>query len=549
YQAIAHCKKHKEKLINLIKDRRALENLGLKSAEQIHLLYQKLSEWKRKAHFQNFAGLFEEIVRESGFLSHILSLPSASDKLDKLNSLFDEVKSLLASHKEYFLPQFIAYVKLLKDHNLLIKKGLKQKQGKVRLMTAHKAKGMEFDIVYIANAYDSHWGNRRKREKISLPGKVFSLLGKAGENDHEDERNLFYVAITRARKEVFISYAKKSATKSLPASGGEQLPSQYIAEIEASLIKELDTSKIEASFSKEKEILFAAPQNSGQPISKNEKEFLNQLFLDRGLSVTALNNYLACPWQYFFKNLVRLPQAKTKHMSYGTAIHEALHKALEKVKEGEMPGKEFLLSAFEKELEKEPLSKAEFEELLEKGRQALSIYFDSKSKSWSANTLNEFNVKHVPLKTEDGKEFFLNGKIDKIEQDPASGECNVVDYKTGKPKSANVLQGKTKNSTGDYHRQLVFYKILLDRYQVESPATLSGASSRIFNMKTGEIDFVEPSDTGKHISHKFEIRQDQAKELESQVKNIAKEILNLSFWDKNCEEKDCQYCKLSLSLK
>lgn len=558
YKAVAHAKKHNKKLLDLLKNKAALENLGLTSTDQMHSLYQKLSEWKRVSHFQNFAQLFETIVRDSGFLAHILSLPNSSDKLDKLNSLFNEVKSLLASHKEYLLPQFIDYINLLKNHDLLIKKERKQSKNKVRLMTAHKAKGMEFDIVYIANTYDGHWGNRRKRERIRLPNKVFSLISNiptppAGgfniSNAFDDERNLFYVAITRARKEVFISYAKKSSTKNLSASGGEQLPSQYITEIEPSLIKELDTRKIEEDFAKGKEILFAPSENSGQSISKNEKEFLNQLFLDRGLSVTAVNNYLACPWQYFFKNLVRLPQAKTKHMSYGTAVHEALHKTLEKVKGGQEPSKVFLLSTFEKELSNEPLSKMEFDELLEKGKEALNIYFDDSFKSWTKDALNEFNVKHIALQTEDGRDFSLNGKIDKIELNLKTGEANVVDYKTGKPKSTNVLQGKTKNSTGDYHRQLVFYKILLDRHFGEKKS--SESSSITYNLKPTlfTIDFVEPNDKGKHISHKFEITESQAKELEQQLKIIAKEILDLDFWTRSCNNKVCQYCNLSKSIK
>ncbi|MEZ4156480.1 MAG: ATP-dependent DNA helicase [Candidatus Paceibacterota bacterium] len=547
YRSIAHCKEHKKKVLHLLKDAGALQNLGLESAESMHKLFQKLENWKRKAHFQNFAQLFEEIVRESGFLPYILSLPNAAEKLDKLNALFDEVKSLVANHKEYLLSQFIDYIELLKSHDLLIKKAPKQSAGKVRLMTAHKSKGMEFDTVYIANAFDGHWGNRKKKENIKLPAKAFSLLGQTTDDAHEDERNLFYVALTRARKEVLISYAQKSASER------DQLPSQYLSEIDAELLKEVDTTKLEEAFKKEKDILFSPSKIVARGIGQGEKEFLNELFLSRGLSVTALNNYLKCPWQFFFKNLVRLPQAKTKHMSYGTAIHEALHKTLEKVKEGEPAKKAFLLTVFETELEKEPLSKAEFEELLEKGKEALSIYFDANSKSWSQHILYEFNVKHVSMQTDSGQEFSLNGKIDKIEINPDTNECNVVDYKTGKPKSAHVLQGKTKSSTGDYHRQLVLYKLLLDNYLTEAQTSPSGTDggkpTPRFKMRTGEIDFVEPDNKGRHVRHQFSISEAQAGELQNQVKKVAEEILNLSFWDKTCNEADCSYCELSRSIR
>ena len=55
-----------------------------------------------------------------------------------------------------------------------------------------------------------------------------------------------------------------------------------------------------------------------------DKEFLNELFRAQGISVTALNNYLECPWAYFYRNLVRIPEAPNKNLSFGNAVHAAL---------------------------------------------------------------------------------------------------------------------------------------------------------------------------------------------------------------------------------
>ena len=91
--------------------------------------------------------------------------------------------------------------------------------------------------------------------------------------------------------------------------------------------------------------------------------------------------------------------------------------------------------------------------------------------------------------------MLLKGKLDKLEIDE-DGNVNVVDYKTSKPKSRNEIEGKTKNSKGDYKRQLVFYKLLLDKYEKGK-----------YKMTSGEIDFTEPDDSGNYHKEKLPISE------------------------------------------
>ena len=76
------------------------------------------------------------------------------------------------------LEKFCQYLHLLKEHNVLIKRVMVGNKEAVHLMTAHKSKGLEFDYVYIVNAYDGHWGNKRKFEPIQLISSVFSISHK-----------------------------------------------------------------------------------------------------------------------------------------------------------------------------------------------------------------------------------------------------------------------------------------------------------------------------------------------------------------------------------
>ena len=97
----------------------------------------------------------------------------------------------------------------------------------------------------------------------------------------------------------------------------------------------------------------------------------------------------------------------------------------------------------------------------------------------------------------------------------------------------NEIEGKTKNSKGDYKRQLVFYKLLLDNYEKGK-----------YKMISGEIDFTEPDDAGKYHKEKLPISEPDVLMLADDIRKIVKEISTFSFWDKKCDDKKCEYCEL-----
>jgi DNA helicase-2/ATP-dependent DNA helicase PcrA len=247
-----------------------------------------------------------------------------------------------------------------------------------------------------------------------------------------------------------------------------------------------------------------------------------------GFSVTALNNYLKCPWQYFYTNLLRIPKAPSKHQMYGTAMHAALKDLFDSLRERE-PDKDFLLTKFGHYLKQQPLAKEEFAESFNKGIKSLSFYFDFYNKTWTIPTLTEFSVPGVLL----AQDVRLTGKLDKVEIIGDGNLVNVVDYKTGKPKTRGEIEGTTANSEGDMKRQLIFYKLLLDKYE-----------NGKYKMQSGEIDFVEMDEKGKHHKERFSISDEEVALLEDLVLKSASEILDVSFWNKRCNQKDCEYCEL-----
>ena len=84
-------------------------------------------------------------------------------------------------------------------------------------MTVHRAKGMEFDEVFIPHMHDRLWGGRLAPERLALP--IFSELPDTAE---DDERRLLYVAMTRARQALTFSYAERAQ------DGSAQIPSRFL---------------------------------------------------------------------------------------------------------------------------------------------------------------------------------------------------------------------------------------------------------------------------------------------------------------------------------
>ncbi len=498
YELFHRAKEDKKKLFQVIAE---------SEEKKVKKFYDNYSAWHKLAQNATLINFFETIIKESGFVDDLLKKPEVADKLNKLRGLFDLVKNLSEKHHEARLGELVEYLDLAIAHNLKIGEASPLSGGGVQLLTAHKSKGLEFDHVYIINSRDGHWGNRRKRSfSIPLRGLATVVSG----DDNADERRLFYVALTRAKKSVTITYPVTGE------AGQNYLQTQFVEEMNKELIEVVTPEEIK------KEPEFLTPRRYTGP-KFSDKEYLKDLFLTQGLSVTALNNYLDCPWKYFFQNMLRMPAAKTRYLIYGTAVHAGLATFFDNYKNTEKLDKKLLLKTFETSLESEPLSPGDFKILKEKGEKSLAGYFKLYQKAWPVPLYNEFQVKGIKLTPE----IKLKGVIDKIEPG-LDDTVHVVDYKTGKPKP---------RSDKNYFRQLVFYKILLERF------------SDKFKVNSGTLDYIEPNDRGIYKKEEFELKTEDAEKVVEQIKSVAEEILTLKFWRTRCGKPDCEFCRLRNAMK
>ncbi|MEK7185165.1 MAG: ATP-dependent DNA helicase [Patescibacteria group bacterium] len=532
-------------------------------ARKFKELARKIKSWSVIARNSSATKAFEKIAKDSGFISHILDSADSPNLLLKVDALFREAGKLLEINRAATLHDFAKYLDTVDDYDVLIRSdrsGLLD--SAVELMTAHKSKGLEFEHVYIVGVVDKHWGNKRDHKLFRFPAPSTASESAAADgakddssaaNSTEDERRLFYVALTRAKHSLFVSFSRRDA------EGRDRLPSQFIQEIDSIFIKNEDVSSAVRELAATPAIV---KDFSASPAPRLlDKTFLNARFLEQGLSVTALNNFLDCPWKYFFLNLIRLPSAQNRSQLYGVAIHAALKQFFGRLADGGMESgaewqstadetrpeasKEYLIASFKKMLARQPLKDEDLAVFLERGTDALSGYFDAYSSSWITNTISEYGIAGVFVDLPDfaagaSTKILIRGKLDKIEF-LSDARVNVVDYKTAKPKTRNDILGETKNSSGDYFRQLVFYRLLLD-----------GHEDGKYFMESGEIDFVEPNEKSdgkkEYKKEKFFIEDAHIEELTETIRQTARDILNLSFVEKDCGKNDCEFCALRKTL-
>ncbi len=529
YRLMQYARSKKVSLWEVLDEKKYVEEIQLKDPESVQQCYEKFTLWKTISHNERFDFLFKTVLNESGFMKSILKQKNSLQILDKVTGLYEEIKTNIDRNPSFQLSDFMLYLDLLKKHEIMIKKSPKTiRKNAIRLMTAHKSKGLEFDYVYIINAFDGHWGNTRKRgNKFSLPWDYLRkrLNPEQEEEKNEDERRLFYVALTRARKEVIITYSTYGI------DGKEQVPSQFINEIVETYRELVNIEEFEKNFLANKQIILS-PLSSSSADVLNEylanKDYFAEVFARRGFAVSHLNNYLECPWRYFFRNLLGLPDVMTKDALFGTAVHKAINTYLI-TQNPEYKTIDFLLNSFYEELQHQPLTQMESVELKEKGTEVLIGYHQEYMLQWKNNLMSEFTIKGIRF----SDNVTLTGKLDMIEPQENSRDVIIYDFKTGKPKSRGEIEGTTQSSNGNYKRQLVFYKILLDRYQFQK-----------MNMVAGVIDFVQPNDRGIYKREVFAISDEEVHSLEQQIKEVTDEILSMGFWDKGCKKTDCEYCSL-----
>lgn len=498
--------------------------------EPVQKWLEMMTVWAAKDAQLPLVAWFELVIQESGFLEWVQHQETKVELLNQLNSLFREIKALSGQNRDYKVADLLAALETLEAHRLPITtEDLNIQQAAVRLSTVHKAKGQEWAHVFVTRCIDGKWGNSINRELLPLPPGILKNTDISLKERNEDDRRLFYVAITRAKETITLTYPETLITDNRSKS---VVASVFIEELKDHLVPVTSPIAEGVVANADAHLVHLLAPVAQPQLTVDERAFFESLVKNYKLSVSALNTYLRSPAEFVNQHLLKVPRARRVHEAFGTAVHAALEVWYSQLKDqGVVPPLDTIQTVFEQSLLQENISQDDLRVRLEFGREILAAYYQAHQdeevkplfverffgSGWSRAQLGDIQ---------------LVGRIDRIDViDAGQKTARVIDYKTGKPKTLGEIAGTTQTAglsereqslpaeiRAPLQRQLVFYKLLteLDR---TFPLTVT----------EGCFEFIQPQDNGKLVSRRLELSDSAVEALKQLIIEVMTEIRTLQF--------------------
>ena len=316
----------------------------------------------------------------------------------------------------------------------------------VNIMTIHKSKGLEFPIVFMVSLVKEKFPSRNRKDPIALPNDLIKDVLPSGDFHIQEERRLFYVGMTRAKRELYLTSARDY--------GGKRTRkiSQFVVEAMDKLLADEDYLKTSPLEAIEK---FA-------PIVKNPTDHYSIIPDDHHINLShyIIDYYLTCPLKYKYIHILRVPLMPHHSIIYGKAIHEAVKEYhLNKMNDRPMTLEE-VIDVFHKSWLSEGFLSAEHEQQRRKaGEEALHNFFDKQEKS-----------PYQPEMIEKEFNFVIDydrvtGRWDRV--DKRDGEIHIVDFK-----SSNVRRQKDADNRAKNSLQLAIYALAYEMIYEQRPKSV-----------------------------------------------------------------------------
>lgn len=376
----------------------------------------------------------------------------------------------------------------------------------VQLYTVHKAKGLEFDQVFIIDAMEDNWKPRLSGRKppANLP------LQPPGEND-DDYIRLLYVAATRAKHSLYVT------SYQLDSNGNDVLPTPFIRQaIPETTVPE----PAEVSLTNILEENLRWPRLD----TKDEKALLSRRLQNYNLSATHLLTYLnvanAGPEIFLEKHILYLPEAKTPLQGFGIAMHSALQLA-QKLTSQNAFVLEPVIKEYERALRFEHLLQIDYDKYLLHGQETLHKLFEVQGYRLPQGSKAEQQFRDIRV-----GEALISGTIDRIDQDGSL--LGIVDYKTGQPLASFATRDQTKAIKAWRQKyQLIFYALMAGQHPAYSTAT--GINC--------EIVYLE-AETSKDLQRSYVPSNEEIKRMRRLVEAVWQKVNSLDFPDTAGYSKD-----------
>jgi DNA helicase-2/ATP-dependent DNA helicase PcrA len=432
-----------QSLYETLKQLPLVEGISEKTAQKINFLLGLIKKHTELARTKNVGAIFIAFLNDSGYLSYLVKKNREKD-IEYLNQFYKKIKQFEESQIETTLANFLDQLKMELESGELgaLEFDIEQGPDMVKVMTIHSAKGLEFKYVFLVNLVDKRFPTIERRDPIEIPKDLIKEILPPGDVHLQEERRLFYVGMTRAKKGLFLTSADDYG------GARKKKLSRFLYELE--IEKNLTTSE---------EKIFSQPKTITTKIKK-------VISLPPYFSFTQLAAFQNCPLQYKFAHILKIPRPGNYRFSFGKTMHNTLHRFLKLIVANELqqPSLEKLFEIYDDcWIDEWYESKKQKEQYYQLGKNSLELFWE------------KFQKEKPKIKIINGTpglelEFYLKiknntlkGQIDRIDE-LDDDQIEIIDYKTGKIKKALKREDKD---------QLLIYQLAAEEVLGIKPAKLT----------------------------------------------------------------------------
>ncbi len=324
------------------------------------------------------------------------------------------------------LDELVDYLGYFYDAGGVIPMEANENENAVRLMTVHGSKGLEFPHVFILRANANSFPNSFKETMVAFPKELRDPFSVTEDDDHvlhkQEERRLFYVAMTRARDSLRI-YSRAGRGKI------NKNPDGFMRELieNKNLTRWLRTSWAAGAQTR---LEPSAGASTVYPPESHTVQWFELPVLEglhRRLSASAVDTYERCGLQFKLDRDWRIATKPAAAMQFGASMHRVLKTYYDSVQAGRPKTEDELLDLFRHDLADAGIQEAYQHELYQKqGIAQLRDFLAAARSAPPSQVLHTEENFEIPI-----GQITVIGRIDRVDRHP-DGSVTIVDYKTGK---------------------------------------------------------------------------------------------------------------------
>ena len=337
------------------------------SRDAVARLVADLRRYGEIAHDRPAGEVLYAFLRDSGLLRRLVGSDSAASEeaLQNIARFFDIVRAqsaLLADDRAIFVARHLQTLIEAGDDPSTAE--LDPDLDAVSILTVHKAKGLEFPVVYMPGLVADRFPARTRPDALALPLELVKETLPEGDFELQEERRLFYVAMTRARDELILSHAADYG-----GARARRISPFVLEALDLPIADAQPGRGAHASTPLERLSTFDPSTPSPAVRDATDEPLL--------LSYYAIDAYLTCPLKYKYAHVLRVPVAPHHSLIYGSALHQAVQEFHRRHARGDVMSEMQLYEAFERAWSNEGFLSREHElARLEAGRTALKRFRD-----------------------------------------------------------------------------------------------------------------------------------------------------------------------------